>query len=429
MRDVVIVGAGLAGLTCARALQANGVDCLVVEAADAPGGRVRTDEVDGFKLDRGFQVLLTAYPAARAWLDYDALRLGAFAPGARVATPDGEGRVSDPWRRPGKAWETLRAPVGTLGDKLRVGALRLAATRGGDEAMWAAEAETVNDDVTKKRIRAGDTGRTTAEELARRGFSARMTERFLRPWLGGIFLERELTTPAEMLFFVYRMFARGVAALPAGGMQRIPEQLAAGLRPGSLRLGARVAAVRAGEVELVSGETLAAREVVVATEAGAGLLVHPEPVLWRGVTCVQWAAEASPLGGEPMLWLNGNGRGRVNNLVVPSDVAAGYAPAGQTLVSTTVVDPRVVGMSDAELAAALREELSGYFGAAAKGWRALAVQRIPRALNALAKPGAGNRVRRGVSGAWICGDHLASASIQGAMASGQAVAGALLRRG
>lgn len=427
MRDVVIVGAGLAGLTCARALQAKGVDCLVVEAADAPGGRVRTDEVEGFKLDRGFQVLLTAYPAAQTWLDYDALRLGAFAPGARVATPDGEGRVSDPWRRPGKTWETLRAPVGTLGDKLRVGALRLAATRGGDEGMWMAEE--ADDDVAKKRIRSGCGGRTTAEELARRGFSERMMERFLRPWLGGIFLERELTTPAEMLFFVYRMFARGVAALPAGGMQRIPEQLAAGLRPGSLRLGARVAAVRAGEVELVSGETLAAREVVVATEAGAGLVVHTEPVLWRGVTCVQWAAEASPLGGEPMLWLNGTGRGRVNNLVVPSDVAVGYAPAGKCLVSTTVVDPSAVGMRDEALIETLREELVGQFGEVAKDWRPLSVQRISRALPALPKPGAGAQVRRGAGGAWICGDHVASASIQGAMASGQAVAVALLRRG
>jgi protoporphyrinogen oxidase len=338
-----------------------------------------------------------------------------------VATPDGEGRVSDPWRRPGKAWETLRAPIGTLGDKLRVGALRLAATRGDDEAMWRA-----GNGVAEKRIHAA---RTTAEELARRGFSPKMTERFLRPWLGGIFLERELTTPAEMLFFVYRMFARGVAALPAGGMQRIPEQLAAGLKPGTLRLGARVAAVRQGEVKLVSGETLTAREVVVATEAGAGLTAEPEPVRWRGVTCVQWAAEASPLGGEPMLWLNGTGRGRVNNVVVPSDVAEAYAPKGRALVSTTVVDPSAAETEDAILVAALREELAGYFGAGVRDWRALAVQRIPQSLPALRVPSAGSNVQRRLNGAWICGDHMASASLQGAMASGQAVAEALLRRG
>ncbi|HRE83465.1 MAG TPA: FAD-dependent oxidoreductase, partial [Opitutaceae bacterium] len=147
--DVVIVGAGLAGLTCARALQARGADCVVLEAADVPGGRVRTDEVEGFRLDRGFQVLLTAYPAAQRWLDFDALRLGKFAAGARVATPDGTAHVSDPWREPIRLWETLRAPVGTVGDKLRVGALRLAATRGSANTVWERGA-----------------GRTAAEELA-----------------------------------------------------------------------------------------------------------------------------------------------------------------------------------------------------------------------------------------------------------------------
>ncbi len=135
-RDVVIVGAGLAGLTCARALQAQGVDCVVLEAADAVGGRVRTDEVEGFRLDRGLQVLLTAYPAARRWLDYEALRLGEFAVGARVATPDGSGRVGDPLREPGNLIETLRAPVGTLADKLRIGVLRFAATRGSGDEVW-----------------------------------------------------------------------------------------------------------------------------------------------------------------------------------------------------------------------------------------------------------------------------------------------------
>ncbi len=425
MKDVVIVGAGLAGLTCARALQARGADYVVIEAADAPGGRVRTDDVEGFKLDRGFQVLLTAYPAAREWLDYDALRLGAFEPGARVATPEGEGRVSDPWRRPGKAWETLRAPVGTFGDKLRVGLLRLAATGGrGEGTNGSAKGGVVDNPIHTERG-----GRTTAEELARRGFSPVMTERFLRPWLGGIFLERELTTPAEMLFFVYRMFALGVAALPAGGMQRIPEQLAAGLRPGSLRLGERVSAVRAGHVELVSGETLVARDIVVATEPGSNLLPGAGAAAWRGVSCVQWSAKESPLGGEPLLWLNGTGRGRINNVVVPSDVAAGYAPKGRALVSTTILEPHAFGMNDADLVDALRTELAGHFGVVAKDWRALAVQRIKQALPSVRRPVFEQRKPIHSEGLWICGDHTTSASIQGAMMSGVQVAEALVAGG
>lgn len=419
MQDVVVIGGGLAGLNCARVLQARGAACVVVESGEAPGGRVRTDTVDGFQLDRGFQVLLTAYPAARAGLDYAALRLGEFAPGAQVATPDGLARVSDPWRQPGRLWETLGAPIGSFADKLRVGALRLAATRGFSGDLWPLQ----------------QVAHDTATELARRGFSTAMQERFLRPWLGGIFLERELSTPAAMLFFVYGMFARGVAALPAGGMQRIPEQLAAGLRPGTLRLGVTARAVRRGEVELTTGETLAAREVVLAVDAGAeaalGVDFGRPPVAWRGVTCVQWAAPRSPLRGEPILWLNGTGRGRVNNLAVPSDVAADYAPSGQALVSTTILGqpgPGGVG-PDGVLARTLREELAACFGSEVAGWRMLAVQRIRRALPALPNPGRCGPPARSAAGFWRCGDVTASASIQGAMESGAAVAEAILRRG
>lgn len=412
MHDVVIVGGGLAGLTAARVLQKAGADCVVLEASDGVGGRVRTDHAEGFALDRGFQVLLTAYPAARKWLDYEALKLGEFAAGARVATPDGEGMLADPWREPGALFGTLRAPVGTLGDKLRVGVLRLAATAGGEAEVWA---------------RGG--GRTTAEELMARGFSKEMIERFFRPWLGGVFLERELETPAAMLFFVYRMFARGRAALPAGGMGRIPMQLAAGLRPGTVRLGAKVRVVGPGEVTLADGERVGARAIVVATDAPAAGRLVPElgnGPRWRSVTCVQWAAEESPLRGRPVLWLNGYGRGVVNNVVVPSDIAAGYAPPGRVLVSTSLSG--MAGEDDAMLLGRVRDELVGYFGKEVLDWKPLAVQRIREALPVVAKPGAGEAPKKMRDGLWVCGDHLASASIQGAMASGEAVAEVILKR-
>lgn len=410
MPDVVIVGAGLAGLTVARALEERGLECVVLEANDAAGGRVRTDRVDGFALDRGFQVLLTAYPAARRWLDFEALKLGEFRAGARVATPDGEGRLGDPLREPQRLLDTLRAPVGTLGDLARIGALRLASARGVLDDVWSKGA-----------------GRTTAEELVERGFSAEMTERFLRPWLGGVFLERELATPASMMFFVYRMFAQGRAALPAGGMGRIPEQLANGLKPGTVRCGARVREVEDGAVVLADGERVSGKAIVIATDGGTAARLLPgrvEEPKWRAVTCVQWAAPTSPLRGEPVLWLNGYGRGVINNLVVPSDVAAGYAPAGQALVSTTVLgDP---GEDDTALRLRLVAELAGYFGSDVLTWRPLAVQRVRQALPVLAQPGGGARAEALRPGLWLCGDHCASASIQGAMASGEAVAQGIL---
>ncbi|HRE83464.1 MAG TPA: FAD-dependent oxidoreductase, partial [Opitutaceae bacterium] len=256
-----------------------------------------------------------------------------------------------------------------------------------------------------------------------RRFSPAMVERFFRPWLGGIFLERELVTPAAMLFFVYRMFAEGHAALPTGGMARIPEQLASGLKPGSLRLRARVANVHEGEVELADGERVRGRQLVVATEADAAATWFPKAVLspgWRQVTCVQWAAPTSPFAGEPLLWLNGTGQGRINNIVVPSDVSAGYAPTGRSLVSATILGD--APESDATLGKILSDELASHFGPETRAWHLLAVQRVRKALPILREPGEGTTPKPLRPGLWLCGDHMTSASIQGAMANGEAVA-------
>jgi len=407
MSEIVIIGAGLAGLTCARRLQAVGESCVVLEAGDAVGGRVRTDIVEGFRLDRGFQVFLTAYPTARAWLDYGQLQLRPFAAGSRVLCDGAMHEVSDPWREPGAWWATLRAPVGSLADKVRIATLRRAARRGTLSELWA-RPET-----------------TALAALRAHGFSERMIERFLRPWFGGIFLDQELETSSRMLEFVFRMFAEGHAALPAAGMQAIPDQLAAGLPAGTVRLGARVSRVETGAIFLESGERIAARHIVVATENAGAEALWPEVAVprWRATTTIYFAAGKSPLGA-PMLVLNGEGRGYANNLVVLSDVAPSYAPAGQALVAVSVLgDP---ALEERALVERVSEELRAWFGAEVADWRCLRSYRLPRALPARMplvsmQPVA---VRPGV---WIAGDGRTSASIQGAMESGEAVASEILR--
>ena len=406
MSDVVIVGAGLAGLTCARRLQAEGRACVVLEAADAVGGRVRTDVVDGFQLDRGFQVLLTAYPAAKRWLNYDALALGRFSAGARVWCEGAMHLVSDPTRQPGDLMATLKAPVGSMADKLKIATLRSAASRGTLDELFA-RPET-----------------TAMAALRAHGFSEVMFERFLRPWLGGIFLDAELTASSRMLEFVLRMFGEGHAAVPAAGMQAIPEQLAAGLTPGTVRLNAPVAAIGNGVVTLLSGEHVAATHIVVATDGTTAAHLLPElpPTAWRHVTCLYFAAPVSPLGA-PILALNGTGAGLVNNVAVLSDVAPHYAPAGQALVSVSVL--REPSGDDAIVAQQVQTELGGWFGTQVQEWRWLKTYRIPRALPVrmpLERP-APAPVRPSV---WTAGDFRGSASIQGAMESGERVADALL---
>ncbi|MCC6987666.1 MAG: FAD-dependent oxidoreductase [Acidobacteria bacterium] len=406
MSDVVIVGGGLAGLTCARRLQARGRTCLVLEAGEAVGGRVRTDRVDGFQLDHGFQVLLTAYPAAQRWLDYDALALRRFSAGARVWCDGAMHVVSDPTREPGDLLATMKAPVGTLADKMKIATLRSAAREG-----------TLDDLFTQPET-------TALEALQAHGFSPTMIERFLRPWLGGIFLDESLAASSRMLMFVLRMFAEGHAAVPEAGMQAIPEHLAAGLAPGTVRLGAPVAAVGDGGVTLQSGERISAGQVVVATDGTTAARLLPElpPATWRHVTCLYFAAPVSPLGA-PVLALNGTGAGLVNNVAVMSDVAPGYAPPGQALVSVSVLKDAVG--DDASVAGQVQTELAGWFGPAVREWRWLRSYRIARALPVrwpLERP-APITVRPGV---WAAGDFLTTPSIQGAMESGEAVADAVL---
>ncbi len=403
--DVVIVGAGLAGLCCALRLQERGVACAILEAGDDVGGRVRTDVVDGFLLDRGFQVLLTAYPEAQRVLDYDALDLHAFYPGAMIRYGQRFVRFVDPTRR---FWDGLRsafAPIGTFNDKRLMLKLKKDVCRG-----------SLDDLFRRPEI-------TTLEALHAFGFSKEMIECFFRPWLGGIFLEPNLTTSSRMLAFVYRMFALGDGALPAGGMGAIPKQIAARLEPGTVRTRQRVVSARNDRVTLVSGEEIRAQAVVIATEeSAANEIVGGElQAKFHGVRCLYFGADRAPTE-EPVLYLDGSGAGPVNNLCVPSAVAPTYAPAGAALVSATVLDANA---KHDDLEQAVRTQLREWFGAEVDAWRHLRTVHVPYALpereTLRSKP-----IARARGGSFVCGDHRENGSIQGAMVSGRATADAVL---
>ena len=403
--DVAIVGAGLSGLAAAIHLQREGHDVRLFEKSDAPGGRVRTDRLDGFQLDRGFQVYLTGYPEARRMLDHTRLQLKAFEPGAMVRVGDHFERVADPLRLPRYAWETLTSNVGNLLDKARVGLMQLQATRRSlDDIMHAPE-------------------KSTIEELNEWGFSDRMIDRFFRPWLGGIFLERDLATSSRMMNFVFRMMATGKTVLPAAGIQSIPEQLASRLRTGTLSLDCGVAAVAPDRLKLEDGRTIWARAVILATQAPetARLLGRKRlDVGSRSVTCVYFGAHQSPVDGA-WLVLNGDGNGAVNNLHVASEVSASYAPLGSSLISATVLGNPVI--SDRELVSAVRGQLRGWFGTVANRWTHLRTYRIRHA-QPLQLTGFRDRAKRAPvrDGVFLAGDHLDTASINGALKSGRRTA-------
>lgn len=407
-KSVLIVGGGLAGLACAIRLHEAGARPWIFEGSDAPGGRVRTDRVDGFLLDRGFQVYLDAYPEAGLLLDRASLDLRPFKPGAMVYQGGRLNRVMDVFREPGHLLTSALAPIGSLADKLRVAMLKWRVGRPGIQEIAAHE------------------DLTTEVYLRRTGFSPRMIDGFFRSFYGGIFLERELRTSSRMFDFTFKMFSQGSATLPARGMGEIPRQLASRLPAGTLRLGTRVAEVRADGVTLESGEQVAGDAVVVATDAASAARLIPgmagtQPA-WRSVTCLYFGADRSPLR-EAIIALNGTGSGLVNNVCVPSDVAPDYAPPGQALISVSVL-----GMPDlANLESRVLAELVSWFGSDVHAWRHLRTERIERALPEQA-PGVGfaGPGFRKHAGVFVSGDHLWSASIEGAIVSGLRTADALL---
>jgi len=409
--DVIIVGGGLAGLAAARTLTAHGVSVLVLEGAATVGGRVATDLVDGFRIDRGFQVLLDSYPEAQAALDLAALDLRPFASGALVRRGAGFGRVGDPWRDPLAAFTTMRSGAFSPLDALRLLRLR-------SRALRAADGSGV-----------GRSTGSTMDRLRADGFSPAAIDRFFRPFFGGVFLDRALTSPADWFDFLFGMFATGRATLPATGMGALPAQLAAGLPADTIRTGAAVERLTATGVALAGGETIDARAVIIATDAmaHAALLGRPTTdVAWSGCATLSFDAPEAPLDA-PLLALAGpQERGPIHHCCVPSQIAPSYAPAGRHLVSATVVGP--VTPDDAALERAARAQLGEWFGGTTvAGWRLLRVSRVPYSLvRAVRNEATAASLVRVAPGRYAAGDHLETPSINGALRSGRRAAETLL---
>ncbi len=414
-KPVIVVGAGLSGLCCARLLLKNNIDVVVLDAQDDVGGRVRTDHVDGFLLDRGFQVLQTAYPEANAQLDYDSLRLQSFDPGALIRTQGRMVEMSDPWRKPSKLLSTAFNGIGTFRDRLKLAKLRWHVTQTSVDELWR-EPES-----------------TTLEYLRRTcGLSDDMVNRFFRPWFSGVFLEKDLSTSSGFFKFLFRIFALGDASLPEQGMSAIPRQLAAELTADRLRLSTSVDSLSTSvnsmvdrhHVRLRNGESIDCRAIVLAVEGReasrltSGMIQSPE---FRATTCFYFAAPQAPFA-EPLLVLNGDNEGPINNLCVVSNVAKSYAPAGQALISASVVGKELMDSSD--LNNSVRQQLRQWFGSQVDAWSLLRRYDIPIALPAQQagfRESLSGQSRLG-DGLYYCGDYCETASIQGAMVSGRKAA-------
>lgn len=408
MHPVIIVGAGMAGLACADVLHKAGRDFLLLEGDSQVGGRVRTDRMaDGFLLDRGFQVLLSAYPEARRTLDIAALNPRAFRSGAVIRMPDGSTTVlRDPWTEPWSIASAVNAPIGSWADKWKVGLL-----------VWEVLREAPEDLLARSGV-------DTLDFLRSRGMSQEIIDGFFRPFFGGVFLDRSLRVDSGFFLFLFQQFVLGRALLPAGGMQRIPEQLASRLPRHALRLEARVRSVEAGGVRMMSGEWLQAASVVVAVDGQCaaewlpGYSVLPE---WKRTSCLYFAAPGRPGRGDRYLRLNAVPGCLVHNVCFPSDVDASCAPSGQSLVSVSSHGDH--SLDSATLLERVRLELVDWFGLQVNEWRHLRTYDIPRALPS---PAVGNSGLDQWQGVFVCGDHTAYPSLNAALATGRRCAEAVL---
>lgn len=393
---VVIVGAGLAGLTAARVLNQRGIDTVVLESSDDVGGRVRSDKVKGFILDRGFQVLLTAYPEIHRHLDIAALNLKKFEPGA-IVWKGGRGHiVSDPFRRPATAVSTALAPIGSIGDKARIAKMRATLKSADPRAL----------------LRGTDI--PTRDALRSMGFTDTMVKSFFTSLVGGIQLDPHLETSRRMFDVIFRTLATGDSAVPALGMGQITQQLATSLTRTQLFLNSPVQKVSPHHVVTARGDVINAKAVVVATEGpSAATLLNIAPVESRAAGCVYFSAPVAPVSGSYIV-LDGKGEGPVLNVAVMSHVSPDYAPPGRHLIAAAIP-----GRADGDLESIARTQLRSWWGAQVDAWVHLGTYAIAHGQPQQNPPFSPKKKLSLGDGLFVCGDHRDTGSIQGAMFSGR----------
>ena len=429
VHPVLIVGAGLAGLACAKTLQDHGVPFLMVEAHGTVGGRVQSDGQDGFILDKGFQALNTAYEEAHHFLDLNALNLRTFYAGAVIRYNGGFHQVGDPFRDFRQFLTGLFSPIGTVKDK-------------GLTLKLSLELKYLADDAIFQRPE-----QSTLDFLRAYGFSETYIQQFFKPFYGGVFLESELKTSVRKFLYTFKCFANGEVVIPQAGMQAIAHQLQASLAPEHLHLNQTVVDLSPVDLEdstcrsirLAEGSEIKARLVVFATPLSTTFKVFKEAVdLPQNATLnFYFSFEGDLPKGlvAKALYLNGEGIGLIQHLCFISAVSPDYAPRGKHLVSVTLKES-VLQEDMSQRDAQVRHELQAWFGETVKNWVKEAEYVIPQALaqsTALYGTEASyiQTKTQDLQAKWdvfLASDALDSGSINGALRSGRITALNVLKR-
>lgn len=397
--DVIIVGAGVAGLVAARKCEEMNYSVLLLEADQQVGGRVQTDQIDGFNLERGFQVLIDTYEKAKELLNFESLNLHKFQPGAKIYDERGSFSIADPMRKISALPSTALSRVGSFSDKLKMLSL-----------SQKLQAQSLNEVFEGKR-------QTTLDYLKEFGFSEKIIQNFFKPFFGGIFLERELSTDAAMFRFVFRNFSKGSACIPARGMGEIPKSLKAGLRTTEIRLNTKIAKVNQdSSVELADGSIIKGNKIIIACTPDHLLPQIEHPIAWNRTTTMYFGGEKSLPSMNRTIGLDARVKSSINNFARHDEVVPQSAPSDRSLWSVTV--------RGAQKTEEVQRDLADLLNVQSDKLQFLKQYDIAHALPqvdspALTLPPEQSMITEHIH---LAGDYLTNASIDGAMRSGEIAA-------
>lgn len=336
-----IIGAGFSGLIAATVLEKNGLSPVIIESTDRVGGRVKTDIVEGYQLDHGFQVLLTAYPAAQKYLNLEALQLQTFIPGASIFKNGKQNSIGDPLRDKSLLLSTVFARVGTLSDKFKILKLNIKLKKKSLSEIFSSKEQ------------------TTKTYLIDFGFSSKMINDFFNPFFSGIFLENKLETSSRMFEFVYKMFGEGDAALPKGGMQAIPKQLSNNLKRTTFKFNTKVATVNDSEITLEDGQKIKSDFTIIATEPSKLVnKLNKKVIDWQSCDTLYFETESRVIN-KPLIGLIPEKDTVINNIFYHTSLESDLK-GNKELLSVTVVDNQ--NLSSDKLIQRVQSELKQYCG-------------------------------------------------------------------
>ncbi|MEL7146490.1 MAG: NAD(P)/FAD-dependent oxidoreductase [Bacteroidota bacterium] len=398
--QIYIVGAGVSGLIAAINLEKHGYSPIILEASDRVGGRVKTDIVDGFQLDHGFQVLLDAYPKAKQYLDYDALELQTLLPGALIFDKEGGHLFGDPLRNSSFLFPTLFSAQGSLSDKWKIFRLNSQLKSPKLEELFTRKEE------------------TTLDYLKGKGFSDKVISNFFRPFFSGIYLEPDLKTSSRMFEYVYKLFGQGHATIPKAGIGAIAEQLKAQLKRSEIRFNTPVANVSNEKITLANAEELSHDFTVIATEPGKIMKNYASSMTWKSCDNLYFVQKSRSFD-QAIIGLNATENALVNNLFYPTSIDTASKGDGE-LLSVTVV--RHHGLDEETLITQVKAELKDRFNIGdVQFLKRYEINHALPALNDLqySRDEGENLLTEKIA---LAGDHQLNGSLNAAMISGEAAA-------